>query len=125
MIIEQVPGEYSVCRLPAGAKEPAWFRQESFYAVVQTTEELSVVCASDVVPPEIKAEHGWSLLKVAGPLDFSETGVLSSLAGPLAAANISIFVVSTYDTDYLLVKTDMLGHAVKTLQAAGHQIISI
>ena len=74
--------------------------------ITKTTDELSIVCYEDIVPKNIKAEKDWVSFKVEGPLDFSLTGVLSSLAGPLADENISIFSISTFDTDYLLVKSE-------------------
>ncbi len=74
------------------------------------------------MPADVRAERGWRCLKVAGPFSFTEVGVLASLTEPLAPAGISLFAVSTFDTDYLLVKADDLSHAAETLTSAGHQI---
>lgn len=92
------------------------------YAITRTRDELSIVCPQADVPPSTFSEPEWRALKVAGPLDFSLTGVLASLAAPLADAGISIFALSTFDTDYLLVKSDVLALAVEVLRRAGHSV---
>lgn len=112
----------SICRLPAGSPLPSWVATERFTSVSWTPEETSVVCATDSVPQGVRAETGWRALKVQGPLDFGLTGVLASLAGPLADARIPVFAVSTFDTDYLLVKQDTLNDAVAALRSAGHRV---
>ena len=100
--------QLAVCRFPADAPPPSWlFHAEAeFYSLTRTPNELSVVCAEDDLPPSVdeRVEHGWRAFAVEGPLPFSMTGVVSGLTSPLAAAGIPVFVVSTYDTDYLLVK---------------------
>jgi hypothetical protein len=110
----------SVCRLSADEGIPHWVPAAGFVSITRTADELSVVCASGSVPPSVRAEHGFRILKIDGPLDFSLTGILSAVAGPLAEAGISIFAVSTYDTDYVLLKAKALTQAVAVLQAAGH-----
>ncbi len=119
MLLTLLPSRFAVCRLDAAAELPDWPRGE-LVSVTRSREELSVVCEERGVPPGVRAETGWRALKVAGPLQFGATGVLSSLAGPLAAAKVSLFAVSTFDTDYLLVKEARLGEAVAALEAAGH-----
>jgi hypothetical protein len=89
--------------------------------VTRTPTELSIVCREDSVPAGILANRGWRAIAVAGTLDFALTGVLASLVSPLAAAGVSIFAVSTYDTDYVLVKKNTLDRAVAALSAAGHR----
>ena len=111
-----------MCRLDPGEEVPAWAASGSFTSVTRTGEELSVVCAEDAVPDAVKCEKGWRCLRIRGPLSFSETGVLCSLAAPLARANIGIFVVSTYDTDHILVKEESLGAARAVLASEGHTI---
>ena len=91
-------------------------------AIVRTAEELSIVCAEQAVPAGVTCQRGWRGLKVAGPLDFALTGVLASLAGPLAEAGVSIFAISTYDTDYLFVREEQLGTAIDALRRAGFAI---
>jgi hypothetical protein len=94
--------------------------RDGFFSVTRTGEELSVVCREVLVPEGIRAERGWRAIRVAGVLDLSEVGVLASLVVPLAGAGISLFALSTFDTDYLLVKEHDLGRAVEALVAAGH-----
>ncbi|MEO0828307.1 MAG: ACT domain-containing protein [Cyanobacteria bacterium J06639_16] len=114
----------AVCRLPVQAKVPDWAMQGQFFAVTRTPEELSIVCEQAQVPPEVLYERDWRSLKVLGPLDFSLTGILSAIATPLASAEISIFALSTYDTDYVLIKAEKLDAAVAVLSAAGHTVKS-
>jgi uncharacterized protein len=115
-----LPELFAVCRLPAGAELPAWATAGVFYAVTRTAHELSIVCAQEQVPAGFACQPGWRCLQVAGPLDFALTGVLASLAQPLAAAGISIFAISTYDTDYLLIQDKALDAARAALHSAGH-----
>lgn len=123
LVLNLMPGEFAVCRLPAGAPLPAWAGSSSqFFALVRTPDELSVVCTEQDVPDTVQAEPGWSLLQILGPLDFSLVGVLASLALPLAQAGVSIFALSTFDTDYLLVRKTDLSRAVQALAQAGHQL---
>jgi hypothetical protein len=91
-------------------------------SVTRTDAELSVVCPEDAVPAPVRAERGWRCLRVRGPLGFGMTGVLASLAGPLASSGVSIFVVSTYDTDYLMVQERDLERAKDALARAGHAV---
>jgi uncharacterized protein len=115
--------ELAVARLDASDAIPAWAAQGSLSSITRTAEELSVVCAAAAVPADVRAEHGWRCLRVAGRLDFSLTGVLASLADPLAAAKLSLFAVSTYDTDYILVREESLKAAVECWSAAGHEVV--
>jgi hypothetical protein len=116
-----LPGTLAVCRLGAEAPPPAW-AAGVVTSITRTPDELSVVCAEDVVPAGIRAERGFHCLAVAGPLDFGATGILAALATPLAEAGVSIFVLSTFDTDLLLVRHSLLPQAVAVLRAAGHQL---
>jgi len=108
-----------VCRFPADAPLPAWvFHAEAeFWSLTRTPDELSVVCSEDDLPPSVDrdVERGWSAFQVVGPLPFGLTGVVSGLTAPLAAAGIPVFVVSTYDTDVLLVKRTDVEHAARVL----------
>ena len=109
----------AVCRLSANDPFPVWAHSGSLLAIVRTTDELSVVCEEKFVPGDVRAEIGWCAFKVIGPLDFSTVGILSSLSTALAQAGVSIFSISTYDTDYILVKHDCLSEAINALQQAG------
>ncbi len=94
----------------------------AFVSITRTPDELSVVCAEVSVPDEVKAGRGWRALRVAGSLDFALTGVLAALAVPLAEAGVSIFALSTYDTDYVLLREVDLPREVATLGVAGHRM---
>jgi hypothetical protein len=121
LTLSVLPETLSVCRLGPDDAVPAWARGGDFRAVTRTSSELSIVCADDSVPAAVTANRGWRAIGVDGTLDFALTGVLAALASPLAAAGVSIFAVSTYDTDYVLVKQDTLDRAVAALAAAGHR----
>jgi len=120
-----VPGRLAVCRLPPKDAIPDWASAAGFSSVTRTHDELSVVCAEAAVPADVRGERGWRLLVVAGPLDFGVVGVIASLVEPLARAGIPIFVLSTFDTDYLLVKEVRLAEAGAVLTAAGHEISTL
>ena len=120
MLLTEVKGAYSVVRFPAGSKLPGWVGGSTFYSVTKTADELSVVCESRFVQPGAeKVEAGWRCFRVVGTMDFGLTGVMASLTVPLAKAGISIFAVSTFDTDYLLVKKEAWEGAVSALSQAG------
>ena len=116
-----VAGDYAVARLDPAERIPEWVPSDGVFSVTRTDEELSIVCASSAVPEGIRSERGWALLKLVGPFAFDQIGILASVTTPLAAAGVSIFVVSTFDTDYLLVKKERLADAVAALGAAGHE----
>lgn len=122
LTLSVLPGEFGVCCLDSAAEMPAWADRGGFVSVTRTPEELSIVCSAASIPTGVQVEKGWRCLRVEGPLDFDESGVLSSLAEPLARAGISIFAVSTYRTDYLLVKGKDLDEAVKVLRLEGHTV---
>jgi hypothetical protein len=114
--------EFSVWRLAADAPLPS-IEPNRFLSMTRTDDELSVVSPSMDVPSGATVETGWSCLRVEGPLAFEMTGVLAALSAPLAKAEIPIFVVSTYDTDYLLVKAANLERACATLKDEGHVVV--
>jgi hypothetical protein len=121
MNLSHLPGTFAVCRLAPDAEVPAWaWRDRSLLSITFTQDELSIVCPATSVPAGVRSEQRWSAIKVEGPLDFSLIGILSALAAPLAAAGISLFAISTFDTDYLLVKEPQLARARQVLQEAGH-----
>jgi hypothetical protein len=114
---------FAVCQLAPDAPIPTWaMGRDAFTSISRTSEELSIVCPEGVVPEDVKQVTGWRLFKVDGPLDFALTGVLASVATPLAGAGVSIFAIATYNTDYVLVKTEKIDEAVKALKAAGHAV---
>ncbi|MCC6362920.1 MAG: ACT domain-containing protein [Bryobacterales bacterium] len=105
-----------------GEPLPAWAAGGPILSVTRTADELSVVCLQSAVPPSVTRNPGWRALRIAGPLDLSMIGVLLSIAQPLADAGISIFAISTFDTDYVLVKEASLPQAVAALTAEGHTV---
>ena len=115
-----------MCRLASDARTPGWAMEGGFFSVVRTREELSVVysedvCLGDPMPDAAPVERGWLALKLEGPFPFSMTGVLASFLQPLTEARIPIFAISTFDTDYVLIKRENLEQAVAALGAAGHE----
>ncbi len=112
-------GQYAVCRLSPDATVPAW-ASGSFVNITSTDDELAIICPAERVPADVRAERDWRVLKLVGPFPFTAVGVLASLATPLARAGISLLSIATYDTDYFLVKSDVLDEAVQVLVAAGH-----
>jgi hypothetical protein len=117
-----VDGNFAVCRLEPGAPIPPWATAGDLFSITGTADELSVVCRQDAVPDGINCERGWRCLRVAGSIPFSVVGVLASLTAPLAEAGISVFAISTFDTDYLLVRAQDLERVVDILRRRGHTI---
>jgi uncharacterized protein len=115
-------GRLAVCRLDAGVGIPAWATGESFFSVTRTEDELSVVCQEEKVPDGVTHEKGWQALKLEGPFELSMVGILSSVAAPLASAGASAFAVSTFDTDYVLVREWQLNLAIDALRERGHRV---
>jgi len=113
---------FAISRLAADAPIPDWATHGSFFSVTRTGDELSVVTEISQVPVGVQSQPGWRVFKVHGPFVLSEIGVLSALAAPLAEAKISLFAVSTFDTDYLLVAAETLSAAIAALGRAGHTI---
>ena len=122
MRLTVLPGTLTVCRLAPDASLADWMQTGVISSVSRTADELSVVCAQSAVPQGVRAEKGWRALRVEGPLAFSLTGVLTALATPLAEAGVSIFAVSTFDTDWILVKDEDLPDAVRALRQSGHAV---
>lgn len=120
--IRVLPGELAVCRLPEDAEIPTWAWQGPICGALKALGEVSVVTAVEAVPDGVRSEGPWRALMVEGPLDFALTGILSSIAQTLALAQISLFALSTFDTDYILVRSDDLGEAVIQLELGGYSI---
>jgi uncharacterized protein len=113
----------AIARLDPDARVPAWASLDTpLSCITRTPSELSIVCADECVPAEVRCERGWRALAVEGQLDLSLTGVLASLATPLARAGVAIFAISTFDTDYVLVREAQLELAVAALRGAGHEL---
>lgn len=127
LVIDITAGDYTVARLPKGAAPPPGLFEEGepgLVSVTSTPDEVSVVCPTGRAPKVESSHDGWRLLTVRGPLEFSLTGIMAALAGALAAAGVSLFAVSTFDTDHVLVKATDLDRATDALRQAGHEVES-
>ena len=121
MNLKVIEGGFSVCRFESSAVIPSEVYQSKIFSITKTDEELSIVCETSCIYDADQKEDGWAMIKVQGPLDFSLTGVLASLAAPLAEREVSVFAISTFDTDYLLVKQNKLGIAKEVLEVSGFE----
>jgi uncharacterized protein len=118
-----LPESYAVCKLSPNVAIPQWaLGATGFLNITKTATELSIVCLQSIVPEGVEMEMDWRVLGIVGTLDFSMVGVLSAISGLLASQSISIFVISTFDTDYLLVKQPQLASTLQSLQQAGHTV---
>ena len=115
LTLSAMPGSYSVVRLEKDADVPMWATGDGFFSITKTDEELSIVCRDESVPDNVTADRNWRMLKILGPLDFSLTGIAAAIHKPLSEAKISVFLISTYDTDYILVKDAHFEQAKKVL----------
>lgn len=111
----------AVCRLAANAPTPDWIGGP-FTSITRTAEELSIVCDEQSVPVGVQAAPGWRLLSIEGPIPFETTGVAATLIAPLSAAGVSVFLIATFDTDYLLLRADAFERSLDLLRQAGHDI---
>lgn len=123
MRILALEGDYSVYRFDPARDLPEGLPAgPGFLSVTRTDRELSILCATGTLRGAPREEAGWTLWMVQGPLDFGMLGVLNSITAPLAAAGVSVFAVSTFDTDYILWKKDKAAAAVRALRAAGFEV---
>lgn len=120
-----LPSTFAICQLNSDAPIPAWANSKPFCSITRTANELSIVCLQSNVPDGIQSENNFRCLQIVGKFDFSEIGILASLAATLANASVSILTISTFDTDYLLVKQNDLNKAVESLRQAGYRISDI
>ncbi len=122
LTLELLPETYAICRMEPGEAPPGWATGGGFLSMTRTGSELSIVCVQQAVPEGVRCERGWRCLGVQGVLDFALSGILASLAAPLAEASISTFAVSTFDTDYLLLRQADLSKGAGALVRAGHRV---
>jgi hypothetical protein len=123
LTLSALPDRYAVCRFDAGSAIPHWAVQPAgFCSITRTDDELSVVCAEGRVPSNVAAERGWRGFKLEGSFDFAQTGILKSVLDPLADARVGIFTLSTFDTDYVLVRDGQYEQAVTALTRYGHTV---
>ena len=125
LTLSTVEGFYAIAKLPPDAPIPAWATSGALFSITRTPEELSLVVAEGSLPEETDASRNWRVLKVHGPFAFNEVGVVAALANPLARLGVGIFVISTFDTDYLLVQREDLPVAVEALEHAGHRVLHL
>ena len=118
--LDILDGSFSIHRLSPNDEIPDHLFQSPFYSVTRTNEELSIVCSSSIHLGSERSETGWSCMRILGPLDFSLVGILANISSVLAKAEISIFAISAFDTDYILVKSEKLQAARRALQQAGY-----
>jgi hypothetical protein len=121
-----LPKFFAVCKLAAGSAVPEWATRGEFFSITSTNEELSIIAEKELIPEDLReeasAKAAWRVLKVHGPFEWSAVGVLAALVSPLAEAGVSVFTISTFDTDYLLVRREQLQAAEAALRRAGHKI---
>jgi hypothetical protein len=115
--------KYGVCRLDKTELIPIWAQNSNFFSITRTSDELSIVCSQNNIPNDIKCEKEWRILKIEGILDFSLVGILASISAILAQKGISIFAISTYDTDYILVKNKDIDNAIDSLINERYEVI--
>jgi hypothetical protein len=117
-----LPHRYAIARLAPGEPVPGWPRGD-FVSITRTRDELSIVCRDDAVPQMVRADRGWRCLALRGPFALDQTGIAAEFTGVLAAAGVSVFVVATFDTDYVLVPDRLIERAVAALRAAAHAVL--
>jgi uncharacterized protein len=118
-----VAGSFAICRLAPGLAVPDWAMRGAFFSITSSPDELSIVCPQEQVPSELSHDLDWACLRLQGPFPFSETGILTSFVQPLSERAIPLFAISTFDTDYVLVKQGWVEKAVTALREAGHEEI--
>ena len=121
--ISLLNGNYAVVQLKADEPIPEWAISGNLWSLVRTEDELSIVCLESQVPGGVINEGGWQIIKVIGPLDFSLVGILADLTRVLANAGVSIFAISTFNTDYIMVKSNMVGPALQACVSAGYFLV--
>ena len=125
LTLSVMEGRYAIAKFPRDAQIPIWANGSGFCSVTRTLDELSIVATEAGVPAGVDASRDWRMFKVHGPFAFDEIGVVAALANPLARVGVGIFVISTFDTDYLLVQQEEIPAAVETLEHAGHKILHL
>lgn len=118
-----LPGRYAICSFPPDATLPDWVDSSSFFSVTKTHKEITVVCEENQVPGEYKKSENWKCIKVEGSFDFDTVGILAGISGPLAQSKISLYVISTFETDYVLIHAKNINRAVSCLEKSGHSFI--
>jgi len=115
--------ELAVVRLNSECEIPSWVYSAEFFSITRTADELSIFCDASVVPSECDHSKGWRIFRVVGQFDLELTGMISALSMPLAMKQISIFSISTHDTDYMVLQNQSLADAKGALERAGHVFV--
>lgn len=121
-MLQQFPEKLAVVRLPPGAEVPEWAESSSLFSITATATETSVVCATRSVPTKVVSQKPFTAFAVQGPLDFEEYGVLAALLTPLAEAKVSVFTISTFDTDWILIPMGKVEAATEAWRRHGHTV---
>lgn len=121
MRLREISGEYAIARLDAGDAIPTWARG-AFVSITRTHGELSIVCDESAMPEGVAADRGWRCLEIEGPIPLDQIGIAAAITKILADAGVSVFLIATHDTDYVLVKEQKMEHAVAALRGAGHEV---
>lgn len=120
--LTELAGDYGIARLSPGAAVPGWADGGGLVNIARTADELSVLCLAGRIPADVRRDTGWTAFKFEGPFDFAEHGILLSVIAPISGAGIGVFVISTFDTDYLLVKAAKVARVRELLAEAGHRL---
>jgi uncharacterized protein len=118
--LKRLGGSYGIARLAPDAPIPAWADGEGYVSITRSDDELSVVCLSHRIPDTVRRDTGWRCLKFQGPFAFDQAGILLAVIEPLSRNGIGVFVVSTFDTDHLLLQEADYASAERLLAQAGH-----
>lgn len=121
--LRELLGTYAICRLDCREAIPPWADGDGFVSISRTAEELSIVCLAQRVPATLQASRNWRCFQFAGPFSFDEAGIALSVIRPISESGVGIFLVSTFDTDYLLVQEAQLERAKEVLLSAGHLLL--
>jgi hypothetical protein len=122
--LETLPESYAVSRLGPSERIPTWADGPGLVSISRTEDELSLVCLAERVPANVRSDGPWTCFKLVGPFAFNETGIALAAIQPLAQAGIGVFLVSTFDTDYLLVKSEHADETRRALVRAGHAFLA-
>jgi uncharacterized protein len=122
LTLDLLKSRYALCRLDPFAGVPTWAARGDFWSITRNDQEVTVFCEEEAIPQQVESERGWRTLQLEGPISFTQTGILDSVVEPLSHAHISILVVSAYDTNYVLLKDNVLEQAITVLTECGHTI---
>ena len=122
--LQILPGDYAVSLLPIKASQPDWFEGDGFRSISFCEDETTVVCLSERVPAEVQSDEGWTAIKLVPDFAFDDAGVALSVVKPISEKGLGVFLISTFQRDYLLVKSADLEKAIEHLEHSGHRIVS-